>query len=416
MNYDMDGNGVLNRDEMRFLTRAQANVRRWRELAGMEQYWTASLMDYTPSWYHRLVGLGRYDVAAILFNYGRLVEVYDNTGSQHLDPASLNSADGVRELWRYYSGGERCTRDSDCPYSDGGEMVFDMTDHQRDADIYQRCLTNTEFEQGPGYCSNTYDDIRDTNAGGDDDVVAVEYRFCTDDRVSDQSDCNRMDEGASYREIVMNARENYHRQYFWNNFRRFRRDYPGSYFYRVGDRILGNLTGIYQHMYYRWASEGEEYRNDTGALGFYDQYMASVDVMNFFAEVMAQPNVGAYYQWPYAHTDDTRFRFYQENIEDCSVFDDYGGMCLYPGVGKYYRSDYRQGINGVFYVERLGVILDKFWALEFLTSRWNSVGLPYTLDEAYFVNFYDAFPEEMSYLFGHYASDQIRALGASRDL
>ena len=36
MNYDMDSNGVLNRDEMRFLTRAQANVRRWRELAGME--------------------------------------------------------------------------------------------------------------------------------------------------------------------------------------------------------------------------------------------------------------------------------------------------------------------------------------------------------------------------------------------
>jgi hypothetical protein len=163
-------------------------------------------------------------------------------------------------------------------------------------------------------------------------------------------------------------------------------------------------------MYYRWASEGDEYRYNTGPLGFYDQYMASVDVMNFFAEVMAQPNVGAYYQWPFAHTDDTRFRFYQENIEDCPVFEDYDGMCLYPGVGKYYRSDYRQGINGIFYVERLGVILDKFWALEFLSSRWNSVGMPYTIDEAYFVNFYDAFPEEMSYLFGHYASDQIQRL------
>ena len=52
--------------------------------------------------------------------------------------------------------------------------------------------------------------------------------------------------------------------------------------------------------------------------------------------------------------------------------------------------------------------LDKFWVVEFLTSRWNTHGLPDTLDEADFVNFYDAFPEDMSYLFGHYASDQIQ--------
>ena len=398
MNYDTNTDGRLDREEMSFLTRAQANVRRQRELAGIEQYWTSSLMDYTPAWYHRLVGLGRYDVAAILFNYGQLIEVYDTTEGG-LSTDELNSADGTRHLWRYYRGGQSCFENSDCPYSAGGELVDDMTADQREAGIYQSCSVNERFPEGRGYCSNTYDDIA---AAGDDNRMAVDYRFCTDDRVADQSDCNRMDEGASYREIVANLRENYHRQYFWNNFRRFRRNFPGSYYYRVGDRILNALAGIYHHMYYRWASEGEEYRNNTGSLGFYDQYMASVDVMNFFAEIMAQPSVGVYYEYPYSTTGETRYVHYDENLDwDSNPFD----LTLYPGLGKYYYSDYRTGITGIFYVERLGVIQDKFWALQFLTSRYT--GLPYLIDEAYFVNFYDAFPEEMSWLFGNYASDQV---------
>lgn len=413
MGYDQNNDERLDREERRFLTRAQANVRRYRELDGIEQYWTSSLMDYTPSWYHRLVGLGTWDRAAIMFNYGRLIEVYDNTGDHRLDVEELNSADGVRTHWRYYTGGESCTSDSDCPYSEGGDMEFDMTESQRATNVRQRCLANAQFPQGRGYCSNTYDDLEAANEDGNTDYVAVRYRFCTDDRVSDQSDCNRMDEGASFREIVLNARENYHRQYYWNNFRRFRHNFGYSnYIYRVYNRIFMNVLGIYHHMYYRAASEGEEYLDDTGPLGFYDQFMASVDVMNFMAEVMNQPNVGVYYLYPFAHyTGDeeqqVQFMHADENL-------DWGGdgcrwdLCLYPGQGKYYRSDYRQGIQGIFYVERLGIITDRLWALWGLSDRWT--GLPYTIDEAYFVNFYDAFPEEMSYLFGNFASDQVHRL------
>lgn len=405
MNYDTNSDGTLDREETRFLTRAQANVRRFRELAGIEQYWTSSLMDYTPAWYHRLVGLGRWDVAAILFNYGRLMEVY-NTEEGDIEPSEFSSADGVRELWRYYRGGETCYEHSDCPYSDGGEMVDDMTEDQRASGIFQRCLPNELYpEAGNGYCSNTYDDLHAANEGGNLDRIAVEYRFCTDDRVADQSDCNRMDEGASYREIVMNLRENYHRQYFWNNFRRYRNNFPGSYGYRVVQRILEPLGSIYQHMFYRWASEGEEYRNDTGPLGFYDQYMASVDVMNFFAEIMATPDVGVYYRYPYQNMGETRYLHYENSLDwDEGIWD----LMLYPGLGKYYYSDYRTGTTGIFYLERLGIVTDKIYALLYLSSRY--FGLPYTIDEAYFVNFYDAFPEEMSYLFGNYAADQAQHL------
>jgi hypothetical protein len=414
MNYDQDGDRTLSREETAFLTRAQANVRRERELDGIEYYMTSSLMDYTPSWYHRLVGLGRYDVAAILFNYGRLFEVYDNRGDSGLPVDQLNSADGRRELWRFYSGGESCRTDADCPYGPGGELEFDLTAVQRETAVRQRCLPNERFPGGQRYCSNTYQDLDEVNSSGDIDWVAVRYRFCADDRVGDQSDCLRMDEGASYQEIVLNARENYHRQYFWNNFRRFRHNFsPADYMYRVYDRIMMNVLGIYHHMYYRWATEGDAYRNNTGPLGFYDQFLASVDVMNFMAEIMAQPNPGVYWEWEYT-SHGREYQMFGENLDEAywdDYFSRYGlsardvlSFWIYPGQGKYWRSDYRQGITGINYIERLGVIYDKFWAMYGLSDRWT--GMPYTVDEPYFVNFYDAFPEEMSFLFGHYASLQ----------
>jgi hypothetical protein len=404
MNYDENGDGRLSRTEMYNLTQAQAHVRRDRELAGMEQYWTSSLMDYTPAWYHRLTGLGKYDKAAVLFNYGRLVEVYDRSQTS-LAADRLNSADGERVLWRYYSGGESCSADTDCPYSAQGQMSPDLMESQVAAGVFQRCLANPRFENGWGVCSNTYEDLEALNGAGNDSYVAVNYRFCTDERVADQSDCNRMDEGASYREIVMNLRENYHRQYFWNNFRRYRRNFPGSYGYRVVSRILQPLANIYHHMYYRYASEGEEYRNNTGPLGFYDQYMASVDVMNFMAEILVTPNVGVYYADNYSYPGTERLIHWEENLDWADVPWD---LKLFPGQGKYYMSDYRMGITGIHYVERLGVIVDKIYAIQMLASR--DTGLPYLHDSLFYVNFYDAFPEEMSYLFGNFATDQTGRL------
>jgi hypothetical protein len=108
-----------------------------------------------------------------------------------------------------------------------------------------------------------------------------------------------------------------------------------------------------------------------------------------------------YYYWPYTNA-------YERADESLALDPRYWEVAIRPGLGKYYWSDYRTGITGLQYLERMGIIYDKYTALDYLTNRFT--GLPYTIDEAYFVNFYDAFPDEMSYLFGNFATQQLERI------
>lgn len=78
-------------------------------------------------------------------------------------------------------------------------------------------------------------------------------------------------------------------------------------------------------------------------------------------------------------------------------------MSLGPGQGFYTWSRYQDGLYGFFRMERAGVFWDKLVALQALTVRdW---GLSFTIDERFFINFYDLFPIEMTELFGAYVTD-----------
>ena len=53
----------------------------------------------------------------------------------------------------------------------------------------------------------------------------------------------------------------------------------------------------------------------------------------------------------------------------------------------------RTGQNGFFRLERAGTFLDKLLAIEAIARRdW---GLSYTVDERYYINFYDLFDDEV---------------------
>jgi hypothetical protein len=61
-------------------------------------------------------------------------------------------------------------------------------------------------------------------------------------------------------------------------------------------------------------------------------------------------------------------------------------------------SAYQTGHQGFFRLERAGTFLDKLLAIEALARRdW---GLSYTIDERYYINFYDLFDREVIDLFG----------------
>jgi hypothetical protein len=71
---------------------------------------------------------------------------------------------------------------------------------------------------------------------------------------------------------------------------------------------------------------------------------------------------------------------------------------LEPGEGFSMWSKYQEGHQGWFRQERAGVFIDKLYAIQALARRdW---GLDFTIDENYFINFYDLFPVEMTEFFG----------------
>ena len=73
-------------------------------------------------------------------------------------------------------------------------------------------------------------------------------------------------------------------------------------------------------------------------------------------------------------------------------------ISLLPGQGYGMWTKYQDGYFGFFRPERAGVFYDKYLAMRALSLRdW---GLNFTIDERYFINFYDLFPTEMAEFFG----------------
>jgi hypothetical protein len=145
---------------------------------------------------------------------------------------------------------------------------------------------------------------------------------------------------------------------------------------------------IYQHLFFRFNFE-PGFTLNTGPLGFDDQFLASVDAMNWFIEIVNLPDEGSY-----AYDADANvYRWLGEQVDVPG-----SDFSLLPGQGFGMWTKYQDGYFGFYRAERAGVFYDKYYALRALAIRdWR---LNFTIDERYFINFYDLFQTEMTELFG----------------
>lgn len=389
---------------------------------GIDRFHWSTVMDYPPELYNLFNSLGKYDNAFTLFAYGRQAEVYRGDpglppwDDSTIDPTRCRDSAGVvgpcrRLRFTYYLGGEPCTEDTvdtDCPYAAGSPL---LAPGQAEL-VAQTCAPHyrqRELPSGsptlPRQCSNFDEDwARHLSSQGRPAAhVPVKYRNCGNSRVNDISWCNMFDEGASFREIVMNLREFYHRVYPLANFRRYRADWRGGAYWFIMDTI----GKIYQHMFYRLFSE-RGYGAKRGGFGFEDQFLASADGMHLLAEMVTTPDVGSYVRDPITNS----------YVQVASGEYDQGDMDIRPGLGKYMWSAYENTGYGFYRKARQGVILDKIYALLALVLRdW---GVSWGQDERYYINFYDLFPSEMVQLFGGLMLDNAywygpRMTGAEAD-
>ncbi len=395
--YDTNGDGVLDGAELDRLEADHKARKLEQEQAGIDMHMYSSIMDYSRHFYYNdVVGIGLYDHAALKFGYANKIEMYSDNQSD-FDPDAIAAAGGwdafkFRKLNRvdvdYYLGGQRCNATSECPNADHPVVP----QHCR-ADLGRgRELTNGTPED-LGVCTSIYDelDIQEKQQASHQHLYP-HYDFCSDERRDDRPFCNVYDEGKSAQEIVENLVESYERSYIFNNFRRYRGDtfQPYYYYRRIWGGYYFPIGKIYQSLLYGYYYKPGFVEN-IGRGGFLDSFLASRMGLNFFAKVLATPDVGNYLKW------DPSDRFYDGSYGEEKA--GYADVYVPVGIGKHLYSRFEQGYYGEIYrYARIGNFYDKLFAIEALSTRdW---GQPAANDETFPVNYYDGFQDEMLTLFG----------------
>ncbi len=389
--FDRDSVPGLNVAEEASFQTAYIDAKKRREELGVDFHSQASIMDYMPDFYDDPAPLGRYDASAIDLGYGDLVEVYDNSDNRSVD--AITPVNTKRAKFKWYLGGEACTTDAECPYSASGASSSLLLGTNNAAGVTQKCIANPRATSAR-MCSNFDSDLAEMATNDRPRWVPVNYLFCSDDRVGSIAWCNRFDRGETYREIIANAEEAYDRSYIFSHFRRYRRTYDIGAAFGSFDRQAVIMTNVAQNLIYNYSTQPGATRR-TGPLGFNDQFLATVDVVNFLAKVLTQPNVGQYNWndfWKYYLRTDANFANPNAQV----------GIGL--DRGRYFDTLYQGGLSGINRIERTGSLYEKYWAANLLTARGN--GYFYTRDVDFSLSYYDLFPNEVQQIFSGMILDQ----------
>ena len=380
------------------------DVRNARAERGIHNYMTGSIMDYNGD-LSDLAGLGRYDKGAAMWNYFEVVETF--VGDPRVNQSDLYSMqlshEHDRTLWKNYRGGEGCVVDTECPNSFGSP---NLTPGQQ---VYQRCIEHPRNTRLPEecrggddcICSSYEEDMKDYVAGfgynndldgnRERDHYPVSYLFCGDERTVDISWCSRFDAGESFQEAIDHYRRSWYEGYANNYYRQFRGVRTGA---SVGSII--DAAKIYQHLFFRLYFE-PGFSSNEGPLGITDQIFASVDSMHWMMEMANLPDEGSY-------AFDPDLQVYKQISEEVGAPN--SDISLPPGMGYGMWSEFQEGHQGFFRVEKGGVFFDKYFALLALAIRdW---GLSFTIDERYYINYYDLFPIPITEFFGGIITDNTR--------
>ncbi len=315
-----------------------------------------SIMDYTGDMTGRFAGLGKYDKAAVMFVYGRHVQEW-------ADDVKLPNL-----LWY-----EKWTRDytklpfiyADNPSSSDPEVEktgIDVMLHKRKWVPIKSAIA----EKRDGILANTKNwhngELSRTNKPYIDRTVP--YNFCSDEYMDSQLGCDVFDWGANQTEVV-NHQFNTYRflQPFWR-YKGHKIDELGNLYNRYISRVqrtfqVAERPFRYYSIYQWWD------------LGSYtdDLQRASIDALNFYAEVLATPQPDRYCKW-----DPTKSRLVSNDIPQENWYFDLTGkyvpnswntdqtQCadhidIGRGAGEYYGFDFTNEYN--YRIRRVGTYIDK---------------------------------------------------------
>ncbi|MEL6195807.1 MAG: zinc-dependent metalloprotease [Myxococcota bacterium] len=392
-----------------------------------DKHMYASIMDYMPRPFDDWGGIGKYDRAAIAFGYGQLVEVWEpETAAFFL--SDLVFFNDYAKIPRFLGGDMYCDPNAAGPgncHPAAVTALFAPDNTTYNAGINTYLFEAAEFGSKPASGADavsrlnsrryvSFDDIFDAwsrfytgQDSGAIDVLfnlrEVDYAFCPDDRVfASNTECQRWDKGANYREIIADRWERYDSYYWFTNFKRDRSEfndgsYINSYVNRVFNRHLGPMSVVYQnYLFGDFVTVGETLPDANGNTEFLtlndfdvgkDWQAAALDGLNYLSTVIHTPEAGTYCLDP---TIDTYRQLGQDETCEESTIE------IPSGIGKQLRTQWTD--EYFFKTTTIGTFWDKYMALFAMT---NNTGFFYQnlsdlLDSGSFsLSYWRGLPDEM---------------------
>lgn len=368
----------------------------------MREYQYSSIMDYHAKFNSDVHGLGKYDEAALLFGYGRHVEVFDEPSSQAKSVLRQRYADCLPR------------------YESIPNPAFDYLLEQWHYSSIWNLLGRTDglvarrfrrWDEIKGEQEQATDGCRDAVAAGEEiaDFVSrvdtrrdaeVPYMFCSDEYAGSTQSCQRWDQGADPREQVEHVVSAYKAYYFFNNFKRDRFPFDAfSSYLRASSRYFAYLPNTYQH----WLFETQlsELQDPTQ-----ENYwtMATLNGINLLLDVVATPEYGTYCRFdPATRKCNGNATTWGLVSSDTTPTDQANRLVVGRGEGRrrFSRYDYESGYDYQDQVLETGHFWEYLAAINALTNEFGTfVGREVASDfTTYLVPYYLLFDDELTRYF-----------------
>ncbi|MCK6510813.1 zinc-dependent metalloprotease [Myxococcota bacterium] len=390
-------------------------------------YMYSSIMDYHGERYGDVVGIGKYDHAAIMYGYGSRLEISDENLNLSRSNLATYFADIEKQIQSAKTGiykdmfsDIRITRneikaDADATFDASfwkgqktvtGQDVPAMKIMDASQVLFEAKGIPAKGGEPVSILRLTVDDVSDR-----DELMKVHgllgvrppgslptsdgipyilldtlplrrhyYRFCSDELVGQSPYCNRFDSGSNPMEIVDNMIRRYDGNYPLSNWNRGRR------FWRLGGWYLGAridqfrvVSDFFQNWIFRTINENAF----QGSPEYFNQLAAIQRGLSFINRVISTPEPGR-------HVLNAETNGYIPSADPNKT----NPLDVPVGVGRYFYSKLQQDEMGLgmYRFDRIGTMYDKYIAL--LTLAIRDWGLNVNRLDFFFVNFSDFFSKD----------------------
>ncbi len=197
------------------------------------EYQYSSIMDYGQKINADFEGLGKYDVAAIKYGYGRMTEVFADMSFSRRQLEKYAKVAGTPQgsAWRIRTSGWRFAGSITHPFMYLNNWMPPKYLLKRDS--VPTFLVQSEPDVAGKYGRSVYDQT----------YFEVPYKYCSDEYRGGSLACYYFDTGAHMQEIVYHAQQHMREYYIYDAFKRDRLFFgyggsPNSYMARISSRWL----------------------------------------------------------------------------------------------------------------------------------------------------------------------------------